>query len=410
MKIGLVCPYDMFQRTGGVQELVRHLHDGLRQRGHQVKIITPRPPGFKGKAPDDYIILGTTTNFTAGFGTAGNWGLPADSQEVLEILRRERFDVINFHEPWAPLLAWQMLKHSDAAHVASFHANLVDRPTASTWVNVFTPYARGVGQKMHILTAVSPAPARLLVEKAATPSEKKLTDNIKYIPNGIELKTFQPPKKRLPLNGPDTKTIVYVGRLDRRKGVEWLIKAYQELIKELPKTYLIIAGEGGLKESLEERAKLAELSQVHFAGYVSEEEKRRLMGNADLVCIPSLFGESFGIVLVEAMAMGAPVIGGRNSGYIHVLKGRGRLGLVDPKDTADLANLMSVFLTDDVINNMMRQWGRQEAKQYDYPKILDQYESAYHEALEMVRNGQGHQRGKKNAKKNHGFIRRLFVR
>lgn len=411
MKIGLVCPYNMFERTGGVQQLVTNLHDGLSKKGHEVKIITQRPAGFNGNVPPDYILFGITRDFKGGLGVSGNWGMPTDRQEIITILEQEKFDVINFHEPWLPILAWQMLKHSKAAHVGTFHANLMDNPAAKSWVNVFLPYGRGIGQKMHVITAVSPAPAALLLSKADKEFEKKITDNIKYIPNGIDLKVYKAPKKRLPLNGPDTKTIVYVGRLDRRKGIDWLIKAYASLIERMPNAYLIISGEGSQRNHLEQLVKDYKLKNVHFSGYVSEEEKRRLMGHADVVCSPAMFGESFGIVLIEAMAMGAPVIGGRNSGYINVLTGHGRLGLVDAKATEDFASRLELILTDNKISNLMRSWGIDEVKKYDYPKIIDMYEDAYKEARVIAKNSHGKKSAlKQNEKRYKKLINRLLLR
>lgn len=381
MKIALVCPYNMFQRAGGVHQVITHLHDGLVKKGYSVKIITPRPAGYKGTPPPDYILLGTTRSFKGGFGTAGNWGLPADTNEIEAVLNKEKFDVINFHEPWAPILAWQILNYSTAAHVGTFHANLVDSVAAKSWVNMFSLYGRGIGQKMHVLTAVSPAPAALLISKAKKKSEKEQVAKIKYIANGINLDVYKPCKKRQPLSGRDTKTIVYVGRLDKRKGVEWLIKAFVRLTETIPEVHLVVAGEGGLRSNLEQLVKSLNVENVHFTGYVTNNEKRRLMGNADLFCSPALFGESFGIVLVEAMAMGTPVIGGNNLGYINVLTGHGRLGLVDPKATADFANRLAVFLTDEQLRKSLIHWGLDEVKKYSYPKIVNQYEQAYKEAL-----------------------------
>jgi phosphatidylinositol alpha-mannosyltransferase len=411
MKIALVCPYNMFERTGGVQQLVTHLHDGLSSKGHEVKIITQRPSGFKGKVPEDYILFGITRNFKGGLGTSGNWGMPADGNEISAILQRENFDVINFHEPWMPILAWQMLKHSKAAHVGTFHANLIDNPAAKSWVNVFLPYGRGIGQKMHLITAVSSAPAAVLFDKANHKSadEKRLIENIKYIPNGIDLKKYRPPKRRQPLNGPDTKTIVYVGRLERRKGVEWLIRAFALLESKMPNAYLIIAGEGPRRDRLQQLADTLKIKNIHFSGYIKEEEKRRLMGNADVFCSPAMFGESFGIVLVEAMAMGTPVIAGRNSGYIHVLSGHGQLGLVDAKATEDFAGRLELVLNDRKVNRLMRSWGLHEVKKYDYPKVIDQYEKAYTEALSHARKGKiGNSEVKSAAKKP--LFRRILVR
>ncbi|HEY5549899.1 MAG TPA: glycosyltransferase family 4 protein [Candidatus Saccharimonadales bacterium] len=411
MKIALVCPYNMFERTGGVQQLVTHLHDGLSKKGHEVKIITQRPAGFNDEVPDDYILFGTTRNFRGGLGTSGNWGMPADSNEISSILQREKFDVINFHEPWLPILAWQMLKHSKAAHVGTFHANLVDNPAAKSWVNVFLPYGRGIGQKMHLVTAVSPTPAALLFDKAnhKSQAEKRLIENIKYIPNGIDLKVYKPPKKRLPLNGPNTKTIVYVGRLERRKGVDWLLRAFAVLSERLPNAYLIIAGEGPGRDRLEQLADSLEIKNIHFSGYVDEEEKRRLMGHADVFCSPAMFGESFGIVLIEAMAMGAPVVAGLNSGYVNVLTGRGRLGLVDSKAVDDFANRLELVATDDKISRLLRSWGLHEVKKYDYTKVIGQYEAAYQEALKLAtREKNGKAVAKSEAKKP--FIHRILIR
>lgn len=412
MKIALVCPYNMFERTGGVQQLVTHLHDGLSKKGHSVKVITQRPAGFDGQVPEDYILFGTVRDFRGGFGVSGDWGMPSDRDEINRILQREKFDVINFHEPWMPILAWQMLKHSKAAHVGTFHANLIDHNAAKSWVNVFKPYGRGIGQKMHVLTAVSPAPASLLVSNVNQESaaERKLIENIKYIPNGIDLRVYKPPKKRLPLNGPNTKTLVYVGRLDRRKGIDWLLKAYALLVQAMPNAYLIIAGEGGQRNRLEQMVKAQHLKNVHFAGYVSDDEKRRLMGNADVFCSPALFGESFGIVLIEAMAVGVPVIGGRNSGYINVLTGQGQLGLVDPKASEDFAQRIAIFMTQDKISGFLRAWGLNEVKKYDYPKIIEQYEAAYREALRLAADERNGRSKVKDEERPRKFIHRFLIR
>src|SRR3989344_9442393 len=208
MKIALVCPYNMFERTGGVQQLVTHLHGGLVKKGHLVKVITQRPSGFKGPIPDDYILFGISRDFTGGLGMSGNWGMPSDSNEIGEILKREQFDVINFHEPWLPMLAWQMLKHSNAAHVGTFHANLIDTTAGKSWTStIFTPYGRPLLKKMDLFTTTSPAASGMLISRANMRShqEKELIQNIKYIPCGVELSVYKPVKKRRPLSGPNTK-------------------------------------------------------------------------------------------------------------------------------------------------------------------------------------------------------------
>ncbi|HCM52288.1 TPA: hypothetical protein DIS56_04165 [Candidatus Saccharibacteria bacterium] len=234
---------------------------------------------------------------------------------------------------------------------------------------------------MHLLTAVSPAPASLLISKASKKWEDDLIRNIRYIPNGVDLKLYKPFKKRQPLSGPNTKTVVYVGRLDRRKGIHWLLRAFAQLQADMPNLHLIVAGEGSYRTRLLEIVKTEKIHNAQFVGYVTDEEKRRLLGNADVVCAPALYGESFGIVLLEAMAMGAPLLAGNNLGYINIMTGHGRIGLIDPKATVDFANRLNVFLTDEGLRKFLRQWNLTEVKKYDYPKIVDQYEAAYGEAL-----------------------------
>jgi len=411
MKIALVCPYNMLDRPGGVPQVVIHLHQGLKKRGHQVKVITQRPSGFKGKVPDDYILFGMTRTFkVSGFGTEGNWGMPADSDEIAQRLNIEKFDVINFHEPWLPMLAWQMLKHSEAAHVGTFHANLIDTAAGKSWTSsVFTPYGRPLLRKMDLFTATTPAASGMLVSRAnmKSPTERKLIENIKYIPCGVELSDFKPVKKRLPLNGPNTKTIVYVGRLEKRKGVDYLLSAFAELVKNMPEAHLIIAGSGVRATKLRQQVELGKIPNVTFPGYVTEVEKRRLLSNADLACFPAIFGEGFGIVLLEAMAVGTPLLAGNNLGYVNVMKGAGRIGLIEPEATKDFANRMAVFLSDTDQQRLMTNWALREVKNYDYPKIVSQYEAAYKTAIAQKRKA--NPKASDAAQKNR-TIRRIFVR
>lgn len=400
MKIALVCPFNMLDRPGGIPQVVIHLHEGLKKRGHTVKVITQRPSSFKGDVPADYILLGTTRTFKAnGLGTEGNWGMPTDSDEISEVLEKEQFDVINFHEPWMPMLAWQMLKYSKAAHVGTFHANLMDTAAGKSWT-IFKPYGVPLIRSMDLITATSPASAGMLIARANMKSrhDKHLINNLRYIPCGVELAVYKPVKKRLPLNGPDTKTIVYVGRLEKRKGVDYLLQAFAQLVKEMPNAHLIVAGSGVRIEKLKSDVEIEEIPNVVFPGYVSEQEKRRLLGNADLACFPATFGEGFGIVLLEAMAMGTPLVAGNNLGYAHVMSGHGRIGLVDPEATADFANRLAVMLTDEAQRRLMSSWALKEVRKYDYPKVVAQYEAVFKEALALKNAGKS-ARHKKDEKK-----------
>jgi phosphatidylinositol alpha-mannosyltransferase len=384
MKIALVCPYNMLDRPGGVPQVVIHLYEGLKKKGHTVKVITQRPSSYKGKAPDDYILFGITRTFKGGLGTEGNWGMPADGDEIAKVLEEEKFDVINFHEPWMPMLTWQMVKHSKAAHVGTFHANLMDTAAGQVWT-LGRPYGVPLLRKMDLFTATSPASAGMLIAKAGTKEtkDKQLVDNIRYIACGVELSVFKPVKKRLPLNGPGTMTIVYVGRIEKRKGVDYLIDAFAELLKEQPNAHLIVAGSGLRAKKLRQYVETEGIKNVTFPGYVTDEEKLRLLQNADLACFPATYGEGFGIVLLEAMAVGTPLIAGNNLGYVNVMTGHGRVGLVDPEATKDFANRLALLLSDAEQRRLMTSWALSEVKKYDYPKIVAQYEAAYREAIRL---------------------------
>lgn len=412
MKIGLVCPYNMFQRPGGVSQLIIHLAEGLRKRGHTVKIITPRPITYKGEVPPDYILLGTTRTFSGGFGTAGNWGSTFNATEVQRTLQQEKFDVINFHEPWIPMIGWQILNFSQAAHVGTFHANLADNTAGKFWINAFYPIGKPMIEKLHILTAPSLVPTVMLMAKAneANKLHQFLMDNFKIIPNGVDLQKYKPPKSRQPLSGKGTKTIVYVGRLEKRKGVEYLLEAFDRLVKEMPNVHLIVAGKGKKQKELQRIVETNSTPNVSFPGFVSDEEKIRLFGNADLVCAPAMYGESFGIVLVEAMAMGAPVIAGANLGYKSVLTGRGRIGLVNAESIDDFANRMAVFLSVSEVEKMMRSWGIAQSKQYHYERVIKQYEDVFRQAVKISDQKKIDKANKKHDGRLKAIGRRFLLR
>lgn len=412
MKIGLVCPYNMFQRPGGVPQLVIHLAEGLRKRGHIVKIITPRPTTYKGEVPDDYILLGTTRTFSGGFGTAGNWGSTFNIVEVQKTLESEKFDVINFHEPWIPMIGWQILNYSQAAHVGTFHANLADNTAGKFWIHTFYPVGRPIVEKLDILTAPSLVPTVMLKIKAANGNDlhRFLMDNFRIIPNGVDLKKYAPPKSRQPLSGKGTKTIVYVGRLEKRKGVEFLLEAFDQLVREMPNVHLIVAGKGGKLKELRKIVETNNTPNVTFPGFVTDDEKIRLFGNADLVCAPAMYGESFGIILIEAMAMGAPVIAGANLGFKSVMTGRGRIGLVDAESVDDFANRMAVFLSVPEIQRMMRGWGISESRQYEYDHVIKQYEDTFKEAIKISNRKKVDKAKKKHDRSLKKLGRRFFIR
>ena len=135
MKIGIVCPYNMFQFAGGVQDIVVNLQHYLRAKGHDVKIITPRPRAHYDAVAEDYILVGRSAKMNTPFNTMVDVGFEADGDEIQSILDREQFDVIHFHEPWVPVLSRQILSRSTCVNVATFHAKLPESLLSKSIIN-----------------------------------------------------------------------------------------------------------------------------------------------------------------------------------------------------------------------------------------------------------------------------------
>ena len=371
MKIGLICPYNMFQFAGGVQEIVLQLQESLQAKGHVVKIITPRPRAHLDNPPKNMILVGRSTKMNTPFATMVDFGFEADGDEIQAILDNEQFDVLHFHEPWVPLLSRQILSRSTSINVATFHATPPATIMSKSLLNVVIPYTRSVLRYLHEYTAVSDSAAEYV---------RSITDEpVQIVPNGVDLSRFvEESDKR---STKKIKSIVYLGRLEKRKGVDYLVKAYARLRETHDDVELVIAGKGVKRKSLEKYIEQYNIPDVTFAGFIPESEKVSLIAEADLYCSPALYGESFGIVLLEAMGVGTPVVAGNNPGYASVMTGRGRVSLVNPKSTEDFAQRLELLLYDDGMRELWREWARDHVKQYRFDTIAEQYERVYKQAL-----------------------------
>ena len=372
MKIGLVCPYNMFQFAGGVQEIVVQLQKSLIAKGHDVKIITPRPRAHLDHPPKDMILVGRSAKMNTPFATMVDFGFEADGDEIQAILDTEQFDILHFHEPWVPLLSRQILSRSTSINVATFHATPPATIMSKSLLNVVIPYTRSVLSYLHSYTAVSDSAAEYV---------RSLTNEpVEIVPNGVDLFKFSVDERPVSAN---KKTILYLGRLEKRKGVDYLLSAYARLRETHDNVQLVIAGSGVKRKSLEKTVDQYEIPDVTFAGFIQEDEKVSLIASADIYCSPALYGESFGIVLLEAMAVGTPVVAGNNPGYASVMTDRGRISLVNPKSTEDFAQRLELLLYDEQIRKLWQEWAAEHVIQYQFDRIADAYESVYKDALKV---------------------------
>lgn len=370
MKIGLVCPYSV-TKGGGVQEVVKALQTEYEKQGHEAVIITPQPSEPYNEHGRKIIFLGTATDFKSPLATTTQVSASVMTDEIDSMLEYEQFDVLHFHEPWVPVLSRQILSRSKTVNVATFHAKLPETITSRALAKIVTPYTKPLLRHIHHFTAVSDAAADYV---------KTLTDEpIHIVPNGIHIGHYRKPANLQRPRGP--KTILYVGRLEKRKGLKYLLQAMQLLQEQLPSVRLLIGGDGVDREKLEEFAQELKLQNVEFMGYLSDAQKRELLHTSDLFCSPAIFGESFGIVLLEAMSSGIVTVAGNNPGYSAVMTGLGQLSLVDPRDTKEFAHRLNLLLSDEGIRELWKKWAKKHVRQFDYPKVAGMYLEEYKRAI-----------------------------
>jgi len=366
MKIGLVCPYNMFQFAGGVQEIVQELAKELADIGHDVKIITPRPKNLDQAIPKNMILLGRSTKLNTPFATMVDFGFEAEGEEIQAILDKENFDIIHFHEPWVPVLSRQILMRSKAINIATFHATPPSTIVSKSLLNIVIPYTKSVLNYIDGYSAVSDSAAEYVLSLMDEP--------VTIIPNGINLEIFQPTKITKESN---KKKILYLGRLEKRKAIPYLLEAYNELRKKHDDVELIIAGSGVKRATLEKLVLTEGIPDVTFLGFIPEKQKVALIQSADLYCSPAMYGESFGIVLLEAMALGVPVVAGNNPGYASVMTDEGRISLVNPKSGTDFVHRLELMLYNEEIRTVWKKWAKKQLPTYSFDKITKKYLTLY---------------------------------
>ena len=355
MKIALVSPYD-YAYPGGVVNHICHLYDQFIKMGHMAKIITPCSDKKACLDGRDIIALGRPFPVPSGGSIARATISPALSPSVRAILERERFDIIHLHEPLGSTLPLTILRASQSVNVGTFHAchreprgYQMMRPFVIRWFN-----------KLDGKIAVS-QPAMNFISK-------HFPGDYKIIPNGIDVEHFSAGVSPIESFCDGKLNILFVGRLEKRKGLRYLLGAYKEVKRELPHSRLIVVGPGARQE-YERLVSQAGLKDVVFTGYVSSEDLPRYYKTADLFCAPATGEESFGIVLLEAMAAGKPIVASHIEGYASVMSHSVEGLLVPPKDEQALASAIIYLLSDESLRREMGSKGRLKAGEYDWQNI-----------------------------------------
>ncbi len=371
MKIALVSPYD-FAVPGGVNNHIEHLRDNFLRLGQEVRIIAPssRPSSHK---PEDRVIpIGRAVGLPAS-GSVARVSLSLRvGPKLKRVLQEENFDIVHVHEPFAPFLPMQVLRLSDAINVATFHA--AKEGGRNRWYLYGRHALKRWFRRLHGKIAVS-VPAMRLVSHY-------FPGYYNIIPNGVDVEHFEAEREPFPRFSDGRPNILFVGRLEKRKGVKYLLQAFAEVKKEMPEPRLLIVGPP-TRAARSYRRWVAQtgLPDVEFVGYVTYDELARYHHTADIVVAPATGNESQGIVLLEAMAAGRPLVASNIEGYASVVTHGVEGLLVMPKDAHSLADALLDLLADPDKRREMGENGRVRAEQFRWDRV-SQRVLTYYEQLQ----------------------------
>ena len=359
LRIGICAPYDL-GRHGGVNSHIRSQAAALRRLGHEVSVFgassTPLTDGEISLGPCISLVIGNTET---GFGAD-----PRSWRRVREFFRERRFDVIHMHEPLMPLPSWFVLRQATAPVVATFHAC---RSRGHQWYR-YRWIFHSLMRRVRVRLAVSEAAKRTVAEH--------FPGDYEVVPNAIDVSRFARTAPRPSTLAANQRHVLYVGRLEPRKGVDRLIHAMARVQQRVPGVALAVVGDGPDREGLEALARSLNVTAT-FTGRVSDEALPGYYHAADVVCSPALADESFGMVLLEAMAAGRPIVATNIAGYAELLGEANVARLAEADDPAALERELSAVLGDPALARTLGERGAIAAQQYDWSVVAARLEAIY---------------------------------
>ena len=366
MKIGLVSPYD-YAFPGGVINHIAYLAHYLIQSGQSVKIIAPCTKKGTHYFEEEVIPVGRPLPIPYAGAIARVPISPWLPSQVNDILTQENFDILHIHEPFAPMVPLSALLESDTINIGTFHA--CHAKPRTYWLG--KPIFKRWLTRLHGKIAVS--------KPALDYVSRHLPGEYCIIPNGIDTEYFCVNGARREEFDDGKINILFVGRLERRKGLAFLLNACATIKSKFPNFRLIVVGPGTVLrlryEKLVEDMSLTK--HVVFAGYVTGTELPSYYRSADIFCAPATGGESFGIVLLEAMACGKPVVATNIEGYASVLADGEEGLLVRPKNDESLAEALLKLLNNKSLRLQMGKKGLIKAEKYSWQNITQQVVNYY---------------------------------
>ncbi|AQA05785.1 alpha-(1-2)-phosphatidylinositol mannosyltransferase [Mycobacterium sp. MS1601] len=360
MRIGMVCPYS-FDVPGGVQSHILQLAEVMRARGHDVSVLAPSSPDAE--LPDYVVSGGKATPIPYNGSVARLRFGPAAHRMVKKWIAAGDFDVLHLHEPNAPSLSMLALQAAEGPIVATFHTST----TKSLWLSAFQGVLRPYHEKIVGRIAVSDLARRWQMEALGTDAVE--------IPNGVDVESFAS-APLLPGYPKPGRSVLFLGRFgEPRKGMAVLLAALPALVARFPEIEILIVGRGDEDELRSRAGELA--SRLRFFGQVDDAQKASALRSADVYCAPHTGGESFGIVLVEAMAAGTAVVASDLDAFRRVLDD-GKSGKLVPVDDPDaLAEAVIEMLSDDVARQHYVDAAAVAVQRYDWSVVAGQIMRVY---------------------------------
>ena len=369
MKIALVSPYD-WAHPGGVNNHIERLSQEYTRLGHKVTIMTPSSKPREELEGPNLVVIGKPVPLPVG-GSIARISLSFHrAPRVRAVLEDEEFDVAHMHEPLASVLPLTVLRYSRSLNVGTFHAyNRMGRAYRS-----LRPMLKRWFRRLHGKIAVSRAAVDLI--------GKYFPGYYNIIPNGIDIEHFSAACEPIERFNDGKVNILFVGRMEKRKGLPYLLAAYGRIKWEYPQIRLIVVGPGKLDAASERILGERALEDVEIVGPVPYADLPRYYQTADIYCSPATGSESFGIVLLEAMAAGTPIVASNITGYAGVM-GHGAQGLLaEPKDEEALAASLVELVNSPQLRQEMGRRGRVHAETYSWSRVAGQVLDYYRRLLE----------------------------
>ena len=368
LRIGLLCPYSL-TTPGGVQGQVMGLARALRKMGHEVRVLGP----CDGAPPDTFVTpIGESLPTVANGSIAPLAPDPSAALRTIRVLRDEQFDVLHIHEPLTPGASITALVMRTAPIVATFHA-----AGESLSYKYLSAPLKGFASAIDHRVAVS--------KDAVLLAQRYIGGDYQILPNGVELDRFIASSQNTSITHGDSslirRSIFFCGRHEPRKGLEVLLQAHATLPDNVD---LWIASEGPETERL--KREWAGDSRIMWLGRISDAEKAKRLSQADVFCAPSLGGERFGVVLIEAMAAATPIVASALDGYMNVATHEVDALLVEPNDPAALEAALRRILLDQELAHRLVHRGQERATGFSMVQLASTYVDIYRRVIAESQN------------------------